>query len=102
MLRMTAAHAITGNLPTIFIGVVDNDVYFDSEWGKERDQILHLFGINNKTCVLEIKIKYEKPEQDAADYRAQIDPQVKRAIDEINRWGVTPPPAINVVTLGRM
>ena len=102
MLRMTAANAITGNLPTIFIGVVDNDIYPESEWNKKRDQILHLFGIdNNPTCVLEIKVKDEqKSVQDGAYYGAQLDPQVKHAIDGINLWGLTPPLAINVVTLG--
>jgi len=60
VLKMSADSAIIGNIPTIFVGVVDEQ-YTDAMWTKHAERLSHLFGIDDPTCIAEIKVKNRGP-----------------------------------------
>jgi len=90
---MTAETAITGNLPTIFVGIVDED-YTEGMWKQHVERISHLFHIDDPDCKGEIMVKDRGP--NAIDGQ-QLGLQMTNAIDVINSLGVN---AIRLVGLG--
>ena len=55
-LLMSSTQVIIGNIPTIFIGVVDKD-YTEATWKSHVDRIEHLFQIEAKYCLHHIQVK---------------------------------------------
>jgi len=56
VLEMTSAHAYTGCLPTVFVGIVDND-YPEEMWNAHATRIAKLFNVSQDTGLQEIKIR---------------------------------------------
>jgi len=56
VLEMTSAVAYTGYLPTVFIGVVDND-YTEEMWNAHAIRLAKLFNVSQETGLQEIKLR---------------------------------------------
>jgi len=91
-LEMTAGAAVTGNMPTFFVGLVD-ETYTDETWIHHRQQIQKLFNISD-AVIAEIKIiqygKFHNTEQFAKD--------VDQAVKIMN--SLMPATTIRIVGLG--
>ena len=79
VIRMSSINALTENIPTIFIGVVDED-YTEAMWNSHTQRIARLFKINND-FVCYIKVKREENNFIDAD---QMGREVLEAIQAIN------------------
>jgi len=93
LLRMSAENAITGNIITIFIGVVDEQ-YTDNMWEMHFRRLSNLFHIDDPHCFAVIKVKNRG--QDEID-AGQLGLDMSAAIDVINANVVQ---AIRIVGMG--
>lgn len=93
LLEMKTAHAIVGDIPTIFLGMVD-EKYTVEEWNDHKDQIVQLFSITDHKCIGEIKVQTHK----TGSLNAQLFGQeMSRIITEVNNQK---PTALRIVSLG--
>jgi hypothetical protein len=66
LLLMSASPAIVGNIPTIFVGIVD-DHYTDEMWRNHATRLANLFGITDQTCTAPIKVVSEPADSTVVD-----------------------------------
>jgi len=95
ILKMSAESAITGNIPTIFVGVVDEQ-YTDGMWQRHLTRLSSLFHINDSKCVGEIKVKNRGQNQNEIDGE-QLGRDMSAAIEVIN---INVVQAIRIVGMG--
>jgi len=93
VLKMTSESAISGNLPTIFVGIVDEQ-YNEGTWKKHVARISQLFRIDNSSYIGEIMAKARGQNRIDGEELAR---QMTSAIDVINTFGVD---TIRLVGLG--
>ena len=84
VLKMTSESAISGNLPTIFVGIVDEQ-YTEGTWKKHVARISQLFRIDNSSYIGEIMAKARGQNRIDGEELAR---QMTNAIDVINTFGV--------------
>jgi hypothetical protein len=93
VLTMMTDTAFVGNIPTIFVGIVDQD-YTESMWTNHSGRISHLFGIDQPQFVREIKVRNRGENQIDAK---QLELDVNAAIELLN---INVVPTIRIVGLG--
>ena len=82
LLVMSSNEAYTGNIPTIFVGVVDED-YSDTMWMKHAKRIAHLFRFEIDPCSYHVKVTGDEGNCINAEKMGQ---DVLEAIDMINNF----------------
>src|SRR5580698_9621031 len=55
-LTMTSSVPVVGNVPTIFVGIVDGTKYTDEMWHQHKALLADLFQITDYSCTCEMKI----------------------------------------------
>jgi len=102
VLEMSAQVAYTGDLLTVFIGIVNN-VYTEQMWSSHAQSLAALFGIA-QPFIIEIKVRAKKGEMMVDDVQLGVD--VTAAIEAINStqvdkirivgMGISSAPAMNM------
>jgi hypothetical protein len=93
VLVLTSEPAYTGELPTVFVGIVDGD-YTEEIWNCHADRLASLFNITNPNVILQIKIRNRG--NNTID-GVQLGRDMTAAIEKING---NPVDAIRIVGMG--
>lgn len=94
LLMMTYGEPRTGNWPTIFIGIVD-DNYIEEMWNHDKRRIMSLFALTDPLCIGEIKVRNKGNRCVDAD---QLGIDMGVALDSVNKTGTK---VLRIVTLGK-
>jgi len=94
VLTMHSESAFVGNIPTIFVGVVDEE-YTETMWRNHADRLARLFGIAHAIFIGEIKVRCRRQDQIDGE---QLGRDMSVAIDAINSNVVG---KIRIVGLGK-
>jgi len=93
LLVMSFADTSTGNIPTIFVGIVDN-MYTNEMWTRHKSRIVHLFNITDQNCIGDVQVHSLAGNLVDGERLGQ---DMSAAIDEVNR---TQTRVLRIVGLG--